>query len=51
MSIVIRLFVWDAEGRGRRIISRSKRRTIMDTVKNFMKKRRHADPIVSNPHL
>ena len=37
MSVVFRLFDWIAQGRGsRRAISRSKRRKVMATRKNFM---------------
>ncbi len=51
MSIVPRLFDWIAQGRGsRRAISKSKRRKVMATRKNFMEKGRRADPMGSNPH-
>ena len=51
VSIVFRLFVWDAHGRGRRrAISRSKRRNVMATRKNFIENGRRADPMGSNPH-
>lgn len=47
----LRLLVWDAQGRGRRrAISRSNRRNVMATRKNFMEKGSRADPIGSNPH-
>ena len=50
MSIVFRLFVWVAQGRSsRRAISTSKRRNVIATRKNFMEKRKRADPIGSNP--
>lgn len=51
MSIVLRLVVCEAHGSGRRsAISRSNRRNVMATRKNFMEKGRRADPIGSNPH-
>lgn len=51
MSMVFRFVVWVAHGRGsRRAISRSKRRNVMATRKNFIEKGRRADPIGSNPH-
>lgn len=51
VSIVFRLFVWVAQGRGnRRAISRSKRRKVIATRKNFMEKGRRADCIGSKPH-
>lgn len=51
VSIVLRLSVWQAHGNGRRsAISRSKRRNVMATKKNFIEKGRRADPIGSNPH-
>lgn len=51
MSIVFRLFDWIAQGRGsKRAISRSKRRKVMATRKNFREKGRRADPMGSNPH-
>lgn len=51
MSIVFRLVVCEAQGSGRRsAISKSKRRNVMATRKNFMEKGRRADPIGSNPH-
>lgn len=51
VSIVFRLVVCEAQGNGRRsAISRSKRRNVMATRKNFMEKGRRADPIGSNPH-
>lgn len=51
MSIVFRLFVWDAHGKGRRrAISRSKRRNVIATRKNFIENGRRADPMGSNPH-
>lgn len=51
ISIVFRLVVWDAHGRGnRRAISRSNSRNVMATKKNFIEKGRRADPIGSNPH-
>lgn len=50
-SIVVRLFVWIAQGKGsRRAISRSKRRKVIATRKNFIEKGRRADPIGSKPH-
>lgn len=49
--MVPKLFVWEAHGNGkRRAISRSKRRNVIATRKNFMEKGRRADPIGSNPH-
>ena len=51
MSIVPRLFVCEAHGSGRRsAISRSKRRNVIATRKNFMERGRWADPVGSNPH-
>lgn len=51
ISMVFRLVVWDAHGRGsRRAISRSNSRNVMATKKNFIEKGRRADPIGSNPH-
>lgn len=51
VSIVPRLFVWEAHGSGNRsAISRSKRRNVMATRKNFMEKGKRADPMGSNPH-
>ena len=51
ISIVFRLVVCEAHGSGRRsAISRSNRRNVMATRKNFMENRRRADPIGSNPH-
>lgn len=51
VSIVYRSFVWEAQGSGRRsAISRSKRRKVIATRKNFMEKGRRADPMGSNPH-
>lgn len=51
VSIVFRLVVCEAHGNGRSsAISKSKRRNVMATRKNFMEKGRRADPIGSNPH-
>ena len=51
VSIVFRLVVCKAHGSDRRsAISRSNRRNVMATRKNFMENRRRADPIGSNPH-
>lgn len=51
VSMVVRLFVWDAHGSGRsRAISRSNSKNVIATRKNFMEKGRRADPIGSNPH-
>ena len=51
VSIVFRLVVCEAHGSGRRsAISRSNRRNVMTTTKNFMEKGRRADPMGSNPH-
>ena len=51
MSIVPKLFVCEAHGSSRRsAISRSKRRNVMATKKNFIEKGRRADPMGSNPH-
>ena len=50
VSIVFRFFVCEAQGSGKRsAISRSKRRIVMATRKNFMEKGRQADPMGSNP--
>ena len=50
-SIVFRLVGCEAHGSGRRsAISRSNRRNVMATTKNFMEKGRRADPMGSNPH-
>ena len=46
VSIVFRLVVCEAHGSGRRsAISRSNRRNVMTTTKNFMEKGRRADPM------
>ena len=51
VSIVFRLVVCEAHGSGRRsAISRSNKRNVMATRKNFMEKGRWADPIGSNLH-
>ena len=51
VSILFRLVVCEAYGTGRRsAISRSNRRNVMATRKNFMEKGRQANPIGSNPH-
>ena len=51
VSMVDRLFVREAQGRGRRrAISRSNDENAMATRKNWMEKGRWADPIGSNPH-
>lgn len=51
VSIVFRLVVCEAHGSGSNsAISRSNRRNVMATKKNFMEKGRRADPIGSNPH-
>lgn len=51
VNISFGLVVWDAQGRGRRrAISKSNRRNVMATRKNFMEKGRRAEPIGSNPH-
>ena len=50
MSIVFTLVDCEAQGSGRRsAISRSNRRNVMATRKNFMEKGRQADPMGSNP--
>lgn len=50
-SIVCRLLVWDAHGRGSRsAISRSNSRNVMATRKNFIEKGRRTEPKGSNPH-
>ena len=50
VSILFRLVVCEAYGTGRRsAISRSNRRNVMATRKNFMEKGRQANPIGSNP--
>lgn len=49
--MVCRLLVCDAHGSGRRsAISRSNRRNVMATRKNFIEKGRRADPKGSKPH-
>lgn len=51
MSIVFKFVVWEAHGSGKSsAISRSNRRNVMATRKNFIEKGRRADPIGSNPH-
>ena len=51
VSIEFRFAVCEAHGSGRRsAISRSKRRNVMATKKNFIEKGKRADPIGSNPH-
>lgn len=51
VSIIVRLLVWTAHGSGRsRAISRSNRRNVIATRKNFIEKGRRADPIGSKPH-
>lgn len=51
VNIRLRLFVWEAQGRGRRrAISRSNRRNVIATRKNFIENGRRADPIGSKPH-
>lgn len=51
VNMSVRLLVWDAQGRGRRrAISRSNRKKVMATRKNFMEKGSRADPIGSKPH-
>ena len=51
ISIGLRLLVCEAHGSGRsRAISRSNRRNVMATRKNFMEKGSRADPTGSNPH-
>ena len=51
VSMVPKLFVCEAHGSGRRsAISRSKRRNVMATKKNFIEKGKRADPMGSNPH-
>lgn len=51
VNINLMLFVWDAHGRGnRRAISRSNRRKVIATRKNFIENGRRADPIGSKPH-
>lgn len=50
-SISLILLVCVAQGRGRRsAISRSNRRNVIATRKNFIEKGRRADPVGSNPH-
>lgn len=49
VSMVFRLLVYDAQGKGkRRVISRSNSKNIIATRKNFMEKGKCAEPIVSN---
>lgn len=51
ISIVCRLLVWDAHGRGkRRAISRSNSKNVIATRKNFIEKGNRAEPMGSNPH-
>ena len=51
VSIVFRFAVCEAHGSGRRsAISRSNKRNVMATRKNFIEKGRRADPMGSNPH-
>jgi len=51
ISIVIKLLVCNAQGSGRsRAISKSNKRNVIATRKNFIEKGRRADPIGSNPH-
>lgn len=51
LIVSIKLFVWVAQGRGsRRAISRSNRRNVIATRKNFMEKGRWAEVVGSNPH-
>lgn len=51
ISISVKLLVWDAQGSGRRrAISRSNRRKVMATRKNFMENGSRADPMGSKPH-
>lgn len=51
VSEIFRLFDWDTQGSGsRRAISRSKRRKVMATRKNFIENGRRADSMGSNPH-
>lgn len=51
ISIIFRLSVWEAHGSGRsRAISKSKRRNVIATRKNFIEKGRRADPMGSKPH-
>ena len=51
VSIVFRLVVCEAHGSGSSsAVSRSKRRNVMATRKNFIEKGRRADPMGSNPH-
>ena len=51
ISIVIKSLVCNAQGSGRsRAISKSNKRNVIATRKNFIEKGRRADPIGSNPH-
>lgn len=51
VNVSFRLSVWIAQGSGRRrAISRSNKRNVMATRKNFMENGRRADPMGSNPH-
>lgn len=51
VSVSFRLVVWDAQGSGKRsAISRSNRRNVIATRKNFMENGRRAELIGSNPH-
>lgn len=51
VSIIFKLSVWEAHGSGRsRAISRSKRRNVIATRKNFIENGRRADPMGSKPH-
>lgn len=50
-DIVVMVVVWIAHGRGRRrAISRSKRRKVIATKKNFIENGRRAELVGSNPH-
>lgn len=50
-SVVFKLFDCEAHGSGRsRAISKSNRRNVIATRKNFMEKGRRADPRGSKPH-
>lgn len=49
--IVVMLIDWIAHGRGsRRAISRSNKRKVIATRKNFIEKGRRAELVGSNPH-
>lgn len=49
--MIFKLVVWVAQGRGRsKAISKSNRRKVIATRKNFIEKGSRAEPMGSNPH-